>query len=315
MDNNTVLIAGGAGFIGTNFCGRLLKEGYRVICLDNFVTSSKANIEQYLSNQNFQFIEFDISRGIPVLEAGQKVDYVVNLACPASPIDYQNLPVETLEVCSHGTKNLLDLAKGQNARFVHASTSEVYGDPNVHPQPETYWGHVNSYGPRACYDEGKRFAEALIWVYRHKYNLNTGIFRIFNTYGPYMRPRDGRVVTNFVWQALSGEDITIYGEGLQTRSFCYVDDLVEGIIRFMKSDLEGPINLGNPGEFTIRQLADLVLQMTGSQSKIIQAPMPKDDPRQRKPDISQAKAKLNWEPQVPLDQGLVKTIEWLKDTI
>ena len=311
-ENLTVLVAGGAGFIGTNFCGRLLKEGFKVICLDNFVTSSKSNIEQYLANLNFQFIEFDISRGIPVLEADQKVDYIVNLACPASPIDYQNLPIETLEVCSQGTKNLLELAASNRARFIHASTSEVYGDPDVHPQPETYWGRVNSYGPRSCYDEGKRYAESLIWVYRRKRNVNTGVFRIFNTYGPFMRPRDGRVITNFVRQALSGENITVYGEGAQTRSFCYVDDLVDGILRFMKSDEEGPINLGNPGEFTIRQLAEMVIRLTDTKSQMVQSPMPADDPRQRKPDITRAQQKLNWQPVVPLEEGLKKTIEWIR---
>lgn len=312
MENNVVLVVGGAGFIGTNFCGRLLKEGFKVICLDNFITSSKANIEQYKSHPNFQLLEFDLTRGIPVLESSQTVDYVVNLACPASPIDYQNLPIETLEVCSQGTKNLLELAATNHARFIHASTSEVYGDPDVHPQPETYWGHVNSYGPRACYDEGKRYAEALIWVYRRKRNVNTGVLRIFNTYGPFMRPFDGRVITNFVRQALAGEDITVYGEGAQTRSFCYVDDLVEGMLRFMKSAEEGPINLGNPGEFTIRQLAEMVIRLTNTKSQMIQAPMPDDDPRQRKPDISRAQQKLNWQPVIPLEEGLKKTIEWMK---
>lgn len=317
MNNNskTVLVAGGAGFIGTNFCRKLLEENFAVICLDNFVTGKKSNIQQFSNNPKFIFIEFDISCGMPKLKDVSKIDYTVNLACPASPVDYQKLPLETLKVCSQGTENLLKLAKFYDSRFIHASTSEVYGDPEIHPQKESYWGHVNSYGPRACYDEGKRYAEALIYVYRQKYDLATGIFRIFNTYGQFMRPRDGRVVTNFIRQALNGEDITVYGDGQQTRSFCHVDDLAEGVLKFMISNLEGPINLGNPNEFTIRELAEKIIKLTGSQSKIIMRPIPKDDPKQRCPDISQSWKKLNWKPKINLEEGLKRTIKWIKNDL
>lgn len=306
----TYLISGGAGFIGSNLTSKLLeKPSNQVICLDNLITGSKTNIKEFLLNKNYQFKNLDISKPFNINE---KIDYVLNLACPASPVDYRKNPIETLEVSSIGTKNMLELAKKNKARFFHTSTSEVYGDPLEHPQKESYWGYVNSYGERSCYDEAKRYAEALIYYYRHDFGVNTGIIRIFNTYGPKMKPFDGRVVSNFIRQVLAGEDITVYGTGKQTRSFCYVDDQIDAQIKMIHSNLEGPINIGNPGEFTILDLAHKVIELTKSKSKIIYSSLPKDDPAQRRPDISLAKKELNWKPKINLDSGIKKTIEWFK---
>jgi len=306
----TYLISGGAGFIGSNLIKRLLEiPEAKVICVDNLITGKKENLAEFMDRPNFQFIEHDI---IQPINLSEKIDYVLNLACPASPVDYRKHPIETLEVSSIGTKNMLEIASQNKARFFHTSTSEVYGDPLVHPQKESYWGHVNSYGERSCYDEAKRYAEALIYYYRNDFGVNTGIIRIFNTYGPKMGAYDGRVVSNFIRQALDGEDITIYGDGKQSRSFCYIDDQVEAELKMIHSDLEGPINIGNPDEFTMLELAEKVLAQTGSKSKLVYKPLPKDDPTQRKPDITLAKEKLNWEPKVKLDEGLEKTIEWFK---
>lgn len=307
----TYLLSGGAGFIGSNLTKRLLENPEnKVICLDNLITGKKENIAEFLSLPNYDFREVDI---IKPLEITEKIDYVLNLACPASPIDYRKNPIETLEVSAIGTKNMLEIARQNKARFFHTSTSEVYGDPLEHPQKETYWGHVNSYGERSCYDEAKRYAEALIYFYRKDFGVNTGLIRIFNTYGPKMDAYDGRVVTNFIRQALKSEDITIYGDGKQTRSFCYIDDQVEAEMKMIHSEIEGPINIGNPGEFTMIELAEKVLQLTGSKSKLIHVDLPKDDPTQRRPDISLAKDLLGWEPKVHLDEGLKKTIEWFKN--
>jgi len=305
----TYVISGGAGFIGSHLIKALLERGGRVICYDSLATGSEENIAPFLSNQNFKFVKHDICKPFNV---GEKVDYVLNLACPASPVDYRNKPVETLLVSSLGTKNMLDLAKENRARFFHTSTSEVYGDPLEHPQTEKYWGHVNSYGERSCYDEGKRFAEALIYIYRKDLNVNTGIIRIFNTYGPNMKPFDGRVVSTFIRQALKNEDITIFGDGSQTRAFCYISDQIDAQMKMIHSDLEGPINIGNPNEFTMLELAEKVLKLTNSKSKIVYSPLPKDDPTQRKPDISLARKELGWEPNVNLDEGLKKTIAWFR---
>jgi len=306
----TYLLSGGAGFIGSHLVEALLNRGGRVICLDNLLTGTEKNLAKFKDNPNFVFIKHDICKPI---EIDEKIDYVLNLACPASPIDYRKYPVETLEVSSVGVKNMLEIARKNKARFFHTSTSEVYGDPLEHPQKETYWGHVNCYGERSCYDEAKRYAEALIYIYNHDYKVNTGVIRIFNTYGPQMKPFDGRVVSNFIRQALSGEDLTIYGEGKQTRSFCYISDQISAQLTMIHSDLEGPINIGNPKEFTMLELADKVLKLTGSKSKIVFKPLPKDDPTQRKPDISMAQDKLNWEPEIELEEGLKKTIEWFRN--
>jgi len=307
----TYLISGGAGFIGSNLVSALLKKGGRVICLDNLATGKEENIAEFLNNPNFVFRKIDICEPFTIDE---KIDFVLDLACPASPIDYRKLPIETLRVCSEGVRNMLDVARTNNARFFHTSTSEVYGDPDPsqHPQKETYWGNVNCYGERACYDEGKRFAEALIYIYKKDFGVNTGLIRIFNTYGPKMQPFDGRVITNFIRQALSGEDITIYGEGKQTRSFCYIDDQIDAQIRMIESDEEGPINIGNPNEFTMLELAEKVIQITGSKSKLVHKTLPADDPTQRKPDITLATTKLGWEPKVMLDEGLKKTVSWFR---
>ena len=305
--NSNILISGGAGFIGSHLVGRLLGMGHKVVCLDNLLTGLESNISEYQDNPNFTFIDHDITKPI---ELNEKFNYVLNLACPASPIDYRENPVETLEVCSIGTKNMLEIARRDGARFFQTSTSEVYGDPLEHPQKETYWGHTNCYGERACYDEGKRYAEALIYIYRHDSNVNTGIIRIFNTYGPKMKPFDGRVVSTFIRQALKGEEITIYGEGNQTRSFCYIDDQIDAQIAMIFSDEEGPINIGNPEEFTMNELAQKVLRLTNSKSKIVYNDLPKDDPTQRQPDISRAKELLDWEPKIQLEAGLNKTIAW-----
>jgi len=307
----TYLLSGGAGFIGSNLTAKLLADpDNKVVVLDNLITGFEKNIEEFKSNPNYTFIKHDII--IPI-ELEDKFDYVLNLACPASPVGYRQNPIETLEVSSIGTKNMLEIAQRDHARFFHTSTSEVYGDPLQHPQTESYWGHVNSYGERSCYDEAKRFAEALIYYFRKDFGVNTGMVRIFNTYGPKMDPTDGRVVSNFIHQALRNEEITIYGDGKQTRSFCYIDDQVEAQLKIIHSDLEGPINVGNPHEFSMLELAEKVIKLTNSKSKLVFKPMPKDDPKQRKPDISKAKELLDWEPKTHLEEGLKKTIKWFKD--
>jgi UDP-glucuronate decarboxylase len=309
MSIKRILVTGGAGFLGSHLCKRMVDEGHDVICLDNFFTSQKSNVEHLLGKPNFELIRHDIT--LPVV---LEVDQVYNLACPASPGHYQYNPIKTMKTSVLGAINTLGLAKRCNARILQASTSEVYGDPEVHPQREDYRGSVNPIGPRACYDEGKRAAETLFMDYHRRNKVDIRIVRIFNTYGPQMHPFDGRVVSNFIRQALRGEDITIFGDGSQTRSFCYRDDLVEGIIRMMNSSGEhiGPINLGNPGEFTILELADLVIEITGSKSKVVEKPLPVDDPTRRRPDITLAKKYLDWEPKVKLREGLTKTIEWFR---
>jgi len=302
-----ILVTGGAGFIGSHLCERLLNMGHEVLCVDNFFTGSRDNIKHLLNNEHFEFMRHDVTFPLYI-----EVDEIYNLACPASPIHYQHDPVQTTKTSVHGAINMLGLAKRTRAKIFQASTSEVYGDPQVHPQTEDYWGHVNPIGFRSCYDEGKRCAETLFFDYYRQHKLRIKVARIFNTYGPNMHPNDGRVVSNFIVQALKGENITVYGDGKQTRSFCYVDDLVEGFVRLMNSDdtVTGPINLGNPAEFTILELASLVIEMTHSTSKIINKPLPQDDPRQRQPDISRAKAQLGWQPTVALRDGLVKTIDY-----
>ncbi len=305
----TILVTGGAGFLGSHLCEYLLKKGERVICLDNFFTGSLRNIQHLTSNQNFRLIEADI---INPFEIDEKVDQIYNLACPASPVHYQFNPIRTVKANTIGVINVLGLAKKHKARVFQASTSEVYGDPLEHPQKESYRGNVNTIGPRACYDEGKRVAETLFFDYHRSHGMEIRVARIFNTYGPRMAKNDGRVVSNFIVQALAGDDITIYGDGNQTRSFCYVSDLVEGFYRLMNSDTTGPVNLGNPGEFTMKELAEKVIALTGSKSKIIFKPLPEDDPRQRKPDISLAKAKLGWEPKVVLEDGLKDAIAYFR---
>ena len=305
--NNRVLVSGGAGFIGSHLCARLLASGKEVLCVDNFYTGSKRNIAHLIGNPYFELIRHDITFPLYI-----EVDRIFNLACPASPIHYQNDPVQTTKVNVHGAINMLGLAKRVKARIFQASTSEVYGDPDIHPQAETYWGNVNPIGPRACYDEGKRCAETLFFDYHRQLGLEIKVARIFNTYGPNMHPNDGRVVSNFIVQALRGEPITIYGDGAQTRSFCYVDDLVDAFVLFMDSpaDVTGPINLGNPNELTILELAERVIELTGSKSKIERRPLPVDDPRKRKPDITLAQTHLGWEPKVSLEEGLPKTIAY-----
>lgn len=307
-----VLISGGAGFLGSHLIKAFIDKGDSVVAVDNLCTGRRENIAALEGSRLFTFVEHDISKPLPKSVTAQKYDIVANLASPASIPSYTRLALETLLVGAMGTKHLLDLAKRDNARFFHTSTSEVYGEPKVHPQPESYWGNVNSYGGRAMYDEAKRFAEALIWVYRHQQGVNTGIVRIFNTYGPHMDPQDGRVVSNFIMQALRGEPLTMYGQGNQTRSFCYVSDQIDGLVRLIESDQEGPINIGNPTEFTMKELAQKVLALTGSKSKIIYRPLPPDDPTQRRPDISKAKELLGWEPKVSLDEGLKPTVEYYK---
>ena len=309
-----ILVTGGAGFVGSNLCARLLKEGSHVICVDNLYTGRMVNIEPFLSNPEFEFLNHNI---IEPLEL-ENIDEIYNLACPASPPHYQKSPTYTTKTCILGIINMLELATKNNAKIMQFSTSEVYGDPLVHPQVESYRGNVNPIGIRSCYDEGKRCAETLCFDYNREFGTKVKVIRIFNTYGPMMDPEDGRVVSNFIIQALKGEDITIYGDGSQTRSFCYVDDLVEGIIRMMNSrdDFLGPVNLGNPGEFTIRELADIVLEMIDTKSKLVCMDLPKDDPTQRRPDITLAKSELGgWEPKVPLREGLVPTIEYFRKTI
>ena len=306
---NRVLVTGGAGFLGSHLCERLLQDGNDVICVDNLYTGSKDNIRHLMTNPYFEFIRHDVTEPLYV-----EVDQIYNLACPASPVHYQSNPVKTTKTSVYGALNMLGLAKRVGARILQASTSEVYGDPEIHPQPESYRGCVNPIGIRSCYDEGKRVAETLFFDYHRMHNLEIKVMRIFNTYGPRMNPSDGRVVSNFIVQALRGEDITIYGDGSQTRSFCYVDDLIEGMVRLMASpaDFTGPCNLGNPGEFTIRQLAEKVIEYTGSNSKLVYRPLPSDDPLQRKPVIDLAKKHLDWEPHIALDEGLKKTIEYFR---
>lgn len=304
-----ILVTGGSGFIGSHLCERLVKEGNDVICVDNFFTGTKKNIEQLMDCHNFELIRHDVTKELLV-----EVDQIYNLACPASPVHYQYDPVKTINTSVMGAINMLELAKAVRARVLQASTSEVYGDPAVHPQPEEYWGNVNPIGIRSCYDEGKRVAETLFFDYHRQYDVDIKVIRIFNTYGPNMNANDGRVVSNFIVQALRGDDITIYGDGKQTRSFCYVDDLVEGMIRMMYSrdGFTGPVNLGNPGEFTMLELAEKVIELTGSKSKIVHKPLPQDDPTQRKPVIALAEKELHWKPTINLDEGLRRTIEYFR---
>jgi UDP-glucuronate decarboxylase len=306
----TVLITGGSGFLGSHLCERLLKDGCEVICVDNFFTGIRRNIISLMNDPYFEFIRHDITFPLYV-----ETDEIYNLACPASPVHYQFDPVQTTKTSVHGAINMLGLAKRLKIKIFQASTSEVYGDPDIHPQKESYWGNVNPIGRRACYDEGKRCAETLFFDYNRQHNLPVKVARIFNTYGPRMHPRDGRVVSNFILQALKEEPLTIYGDGSQTRSFCYVDDLIEGMVRFMDSDDEftGPVNMGNPGEFTILHLAEIVRELTGSASEIIFRPLPTDDPRQRRPDITLARNKLGWQPEIGLKEGLLKTIDYFEE--
>ncbi len=312
MLNKRILITGGAGFLGSHLCERLLKEGNEVLCVDNFFTGSRQNISHLMDNKNFELMRHDVTFPLYV-----EVDEIYNLACPASPVHYQFDPVQTTKTSVMGAINMLGLAKRLKIKVLQASTSEVYGDPEIHPQPETYKGSVNPIGIRACYDEGKRCAETLFFDYHRQHNVKIKVMRIFNTYGPRMHPNDGRVVSNFIVQALKDEDITVYGDGNQTRSFCYCDDLIDGMIRLMNSDdgITGPINIGNPGEFTILELAQKVIQLTNSKSKIIYMPLPQDDPMQRKPVIDLAKEKLGWEPKVALDDGLIRTISYFEQMI
>ena len=307
-----VLITGAAGFLGSHLVDRFLADGHTVVGIDNFVTGHPDNLAHLTGNASFELIRQDISTFTYV---PGKFDGVLHLASLASPVDYLNLPIETLKVGSIGTLNTLGIAKANKARYFLASTSEVYGDPAVHPQVETYWGNVNPVGPRSCYDESKRFAEAVTMAYHREHGLDTRIVRIFNTYGPRMQPHDGRVVTNFIVQALTGEPITVYGDGMQTRSFCYVDDEIEGIYRLFMNGDPTPTNIGNPGEFTMRQLADLVIELTGSKSPIVQRPLPADDPKQRQPDITKARRQLGWEPTIPLREGLARTIDYFRPLI
>lgn len=307
-----ILVTGGAGFLGSHLCERLVNLGYDVLCADNFFTGAKDNILHLLGNPHFELIRHDITFPLYV-----EVDEIYNLACPASPIHYQFDPVQTTKTSVHGAINMLGLAKRVKARIFQASTSEVYGDPEVHPQQEDYWGHVNPIGPRSCYDEGKRCAETLFFDYYRQHQLSIKVARIFNTYGPRMHPNDGRVVSNFIVQALKGQPITLYGDGEQTRAFCYVSDLIDGFLRLMASpdNITGPVNLGNPGELTIRQLAEKIIAMTGSASKLIYQPLPADDPRQRCPDITLAREQLGWEPTIHLEEGLIHTIAYFDDLL
>ena len=308
MDLGTrVLVTGGAGFLGSHLCERLLARGQDVLCVDNFFTSSRRNVEHLLDNKHMELLRHDVTFPLYV-----EVDEIYNLACPASPVHYQHDPVQTTKTSVIGAINMLGLAKRLKIKILQASTSEIYGDPIVHPQPEDYWGNVNTIGLRSCYDEGKRCAETLFFDYRRQHGLPVKVVRIFNTYGPRMHPNDGRVVSNFIVQALKGGDITIYGDGGQSRSFCYVDDLVEAMLRMMATpkDVTGPINIGNPNEFTIRELAELVIDLTGAKGKLVFAPLPQDDPRQRQPDISKARATLGWEPETQLREGLIETIAY-----
>lgn len=312
LTTKRILVTGGAGFLGSHLCERLLREGHEVICADNLFTGSKDNIRHLLTNPYFEFMRHDVTFPLFV-----EVDEIYNLACPASPVHYQYDPVQTTKTSVHGAINMLGLAKRVRAKIFQASTSEVYGDPKVHPQREDYWGHVNPIGMRACYDEGKRCAETLFFDYYRQHKVQIKVARIFNTYGPRMHPHDGRVVSNFIVQALNNEPITMYGDGTQTRSFCYMDDLIEGFVRLMNSpdDFTGPVNLGNPGEFTMLELAQKVIALSGSSSTIVYKPLPPDDPKQRQPDISVARKTLGWQPTVPLDQGLAKTIAFFKEKL
>jgi UDP-glucuronate decarboxylase len=304
-----VLVTGGAGFIGSHLCERLLNEGADVICVDNFFTGARLNIESFSGRKNFELMRHDVTFPLYI-----EVDQIYNLACPASPIHYQHDPVQTTKTSVHGAINMLGLAKRLRAKILQASTSEVYGDPTIHPQAEEYWGNVNPIGVRSCYDEGKRCAETLFFDYWRQHKLRIKVARIFNTYGPRMHPNDGRVVSNFIVQALLGRNITIYGDGTQTRAFCYVDDLVDGLVKLMQSkdDLVGPINLGNPQEYTMLELANAVIDLTGSKSRVVHGPLPQDDPRQRKPDISKAEQMLKWQPHTPLKDGLARTISYFE---
>ncbi|MBU4101608.1 MAG: SDR family oxidoreductase [Proteobacteria bacterium] len=306
-DNKRILITGGAGFLGSHLCERLISKGSEIICVDNCFTGTRKNMASLLNNPNFEFIRHDITFPLYI-----EADEIYNLACPASPIHYQFDPVQTTKTSVHGAINMLGLAKRVKAKILQASTSEVYGDPEIHPQPESYWGKVNPIGPRSCYDEGKRCAETLFFDYHRQHGLKIKVVRIFNTYGPRMHPNDGRVVSNFIVQALSNKDITVFGDGSQTRSFCYVDDLITGLIKMMNSPDEfvGPVNLGNPDEFSVLELAKKITELTGSKSKIVFRPLPQDDPLQRQPDISMAKEKLDWQPVIKLDDGLKKTVEY-----
>ena len=312
LGERRVLVTGGAGFIGSHLCKRLLQRNDEVLCVDNFYTGARHNIHALLSHKRFELLRHDVCFPLYV-----EVDEIFNLACPASPIHYQHDPVQTTKTSVHGAINMLGLAKRVKAKILQASTSEVYGDPEVHPQTEDYWGNVNPIGSRSCYDEGKRCAETLFFDYWRQHNLPIKVARIFNTYGPHMHPNDGRVVSNFIVQALRNQDITLYGDGSQTRSFCYVDDLVEGLIRLMETgdNVSGPINIGNPEEFTIRELAEIVIDLTGSRAKIVHLPLPADDPKQRQPDISKAKDLLGWTPKVKLRQGLTKTIGYFEPVV
>jgi UDP-glucuronate decarboxylase len=306
------LVTGGAGFLGSHLCDRLIARGENVLCVDNFYTGSKANVRHLFENSSFELMQHDITNPLYV-----EVDRIFNLACPASPINYQRDPIQTMKTNVLGAINMLELAKGLNAKILQASTSEIYGDPGIHPQPESYWGNVNPIGIRSCYDEGKRCAETLCFDYYRQHSVEIKVMRIFNTYGPRMHPQDGRVVSNFIVQALKGEDITVYGEGQQTRSFCYVDDLIEGMIRLMDSsvDVIGPINIGNPVEFTMLELAERVLRLIGGKSRITFKPLPEDDPKQRQPDIRIAAQKLNWTPKVQLEDGLKETVAYFRKLI
>jgi UDP-glucuronate decarboxylase len=310
--NKKILVTGGAGFLGSHLCDKLIAQGHDVLCVDNFFTGTKANVAHLMSHPNFELMRHDVTFPLYV-----EVDEIYNLACPASPIHYQWDPVQTTKTSVHGAINMLGLAKRLKAKILQASTSEVYGDPEVHPQPESYWGKVNPVGIRSCYDEGKRCAETLFFDYWRQHQLEIKVVRIFNTYGPRMHPNDGRVVSNFIVQALKGEDITIYGDGSQTRSFCYADDLLEAMVCAMNtaSEFTGPVNIGNPTEFTMLELAELVLKLTKSKSRIVNQPLPQDDPKQRKPDIGLAKAALGWEPNVNLEEGLRETISYFKKVI
>lgn len=307
-----ILVTGGAGFLGSHLCDRLIAEGAEVLCVDNFFTGVRKNVDTLLDHKYFELIRHDVTFPYYV-----EVDEIYNLACPASPVHYQHDPVQTTKTSVHGAINMLGLAKRVKAKILQASTSEVYGDPNVHPQGEAYWGHVNPIGVRSCYDEGKRCAETLFFDYWRQHKLRIKVARIFNTYGPRMHPNDGRVVSNFIVQALLGRDITIYGDGSQTRSFCYVDDLIDGLVRLMATtdEITGPVNIGNPSEFSILELASTVIDLTGSSSRVIHRPLPQDDPRQRQPDISQAKQLLSWAPRTPLREGLTKTIAYFEDLL
>lgn len=310
MTRKRIMVTGGAGFLGSFLCERLLADGQDVLCVDNFFTGGRHNVSHLMDHPGFELLEHDVTHPLRV-----EVDEIFNLACPASPIHYQVDPVQTVRTNVHGAINMLDLALADGARIFQASTSEVYGDPAVHPQPETYRGSVNPIGPRACYDEGKRCAETLFFDYHRQYGVDIRVARIFNTYGPRMHPNDGRVVSNFIVQALKGEPVTLYGDGSQTRSFCYVEDLIEGFVRLMRSDVIGPVNLGNPTEFTVRQLAEMVIEMTGSSSRIEYRPLPQDDPLQRRPDISRARAELDWQPRIALHEGLSRTIRHFDEAL